>query len=54
MELYSGLCVSVDGSGVWDRMDSCIRMTESLPRSPETITTLLTGHMPTQNKKFKV
>ena len=37
-----------------ERMDSCICMTESLPRSPETITTLLTGHIPTQNKKFKV
>ena len=27
-------------------------MAESLPCSPETITMLLTGHTPTQNKRF--
>ena len=30
----------------------CIRMAESLLCSPETITTLLTGYTPIQNKKF--
>ena len=31
-----------------------ICMTESLPCSPETITTLLIGCTPTQKKKFKI
>ena len=35
------------------RMDTCIYMTESLPCSPETVTTLLISYAPTQNKKFK-
>ena len=35
------------------RMDTCICMTESLPWSPETVTTLLISYAPTQNKKFK-
>ena len=34
-------------------MDTFIYMTESLCCSPETITTLLIGYTPTQNKKFK-
>ena len=34
-------------------MDSCICTAESLHCSPETITTLLIGYTPTQNKKFK-
>ena len=51
-ELFSVLCGSVDGSGVWGRVDTCIHMAESLHYSPETITTLLFGHTPTQNKKF--
>ena len=34
-------------------MDTCIHMAESLHYSPETITTLLTGYTPIQNKKFK-
>lgn len=33
-------------------MDICICRAESLPCSPETITMLLTGHTPIQNKKF--
>ena len=41
MELYSMLCASLDGMGVWGRMDTCIYLTESLHYSPETITTLL-------------
>ena len=35
--LWGGL----DGRGIWVRMDTCICMAESLPCSPETITTLL-------------
>ena len=41
MELYSMLFSSLNGTGVWKRMDMCIFMTESLHYSPETITTLL-------------
>ena len=40
MELRSMLCGSLDGMGVGGRMDTCICMAESLPCSPETITTL--------------
>ena len=53
MKPYS-MCASLDGRGAWGRMDSCRRMTESSPCSPETIPTLLMGHIPTQNKKFTV
>ena len=56
MELCSMLCAqccpSLDGTGVWGRMDTCIRMAESLHCSPETITTLLISYSPIQNKKF--
>ena len=40
MELYSMLCASLDGRGVWGRMDACICMAESLCCLPESITTL--------------
>ena len=33
-------------------MDICICMAESLHRLPETITTLLIGYTPVQDKKF--
>ena len=36
-ELCSVLCGSLDGRGVWARMDTCICMAESLPCPPETI-----------------
>ena len=49
MELCSVLCVSLDGRGVWGRMDTCICMAESLHCLPETITTLLIGYTPIQN-----
>ena len=52
MELFSVLCDSLDGRGVWRRMDTCIYITEFLPCSPETVTTLLTGYTSIQNKKF--
>ena len=51
-ELYSVLCGSLDGRGVWGRMDSGICIAESLHCSPETITVLLIGYTPIQNKKF--
>ena len=40
MELCSMLCGSLDGSGAWGRVDTCMCMAESLHCSPETITTL--------------
>ena len=54
MELYShGTLLNVTwhpgGEGSWGRMDTCICVAES----PETITTLLIGYTPIQNKKFK-
>ena len=41
--MFSG---SLDERGVWGRMDTCIRMAESLCCPPETITTLLIGYSP--------
>ena len=49
MELWSMLCASLDGRGVWGRMDTCMCMAESLRSSPETITTLLIGYISMQN-----
>ena len=46
------LCVSLDGMGVWERMDTYICMAESFCCSPETITTLLIGCTPTEKGKF--
>ena len=53
MELCSILCASMDGSGVWRRMDTCICMAVSLCCSPEAIVTLLISYTPIQNKKLK-
>ena len=50
-ELCSVLCGSLDGRGVWGRMHTCMCMAESLCCSPETITTLLIGYTPIQNKR---
>ena len=44
MELCSMLCGSLDRRGVWERIDACISMAESLRCAPETITTLLIGY----------
>ena len=52
MELCSMLCGSLDGMGVWGRMDTCVCMAESLHCSPETSTTLLISCAPLQTKKF--
>ena len=46
------LCGTLDGRGVWRRVDTCICLAESLHRSPETII-LLIGYTSIQNKKFK-
>ena len=35
------------------KMDTCVWMAESMGCKPETITTLLTGYIPIQNKKLK-
>ena len=53
MKLCSMLCGSVDGRGIWRRMDTCICMAESLYCPHETITTLLIGYIPIQNKELK-
>ena len=45
-ELCSMLRGSLDGKGVWGRLDTCICMAESLHCPPETITTLLICYTP--------
>ena len=45
-ELCSMFWASLDGRGVWGRMDTCICMAEPLLCPPETITTLLTSYTP--------
>ena len=47
------LCGSLDGSGVWERLDTWMCMAESIHCSPETITTLLIDYVSIQNKKLK-
>ena len=42
------LCASLNGSGFWGRMETCICTAESLHCSPETVT-LLTGYTPIRN-----
>ena len=44
MDLYLMLCGSLDGRGVWSRMDTCICEAETLGCSPKTIT-LLIGYL---------
>ena len=52
MELCAILCGSLDGRGIWVRMDTCTWKVESLWCSLETATTLLIGYTPVQNKKL--
>ena len=52
MELCTMLYGSQDGRGVWGRMDTCMCIAVSFCYSPETITTLLIGYPPIQNKTF--
>ena len=47
------LCGSLNGRGVWGRIDTCIRMAESLYCPPESTTALLIGYTPVQNKNEK-
>ena len=52
-EVCSMLYGSLEGRGVWGRMDTCVCIAESLCCSPETITTLVISYTPIQNKKLK-
>ena len=45
---------SLDGRGVWGRMDACIWMAESLRCSTEIITTLLIDHTAIENNKLNL
>ena len=54
MQLCSVLYASLDGKGLWGRMDTCICMVESPPCPPETTIPLLIGYTPIQNKKLQV
>ena len=51
MELCSALCASMDGRGVWGRMDTCVCVAGSLCSPPGTITRALIRYTPPQNKK---
>ena len=48
-ELCSMLCGSLDGRRVWERMDSCISMAESLCCSPKNYHNIV--NWPYSNKK---
>ena len=50
MELCSMLCGSLDGRGVWGRMDACIYAAESIPCLPETVTSLSVNWIDTNTK----
>ena len=54
MELCTMLDVSLDGRGVYGRMDTGICMAESHHCSPETTTTLSIDYTPIQNKSLKL
>ena len=51
-ELKFTCCFSLDGKGVWGRMDTRLSVAECLCSSPETIIMLI-GYTPIQNKKYK-
>ena len=48
----SMLCGSLDGKRVWGRMDSCICISAFAVHLPESVTILLIGYTPIQNKMF--
>ena len=52
MELCSMLCGSLDGRGVWGRMDTCIHM-KSVCCSSEIVTALFIASTPIQSKVKK-
>ena len=45
--------VNTEAKRIGNRIDTCVCMVEFIRCSPETITTLLTGNTPVQNKKLK-
>ena len=49
-ELCSMLCSSLEGRGVWGRMDTCLCVAESLCHPPEIIITVLISKSPIKNK----
>ena len=51
MELYSMLCGSLDGRGVWGRMDTCVCMVECFCCSPETVTKLFVNQLYLKRKQ---
>jgi len=53
-ELCSMPCGSLDGRGVWKRMDTCLCVAKSLHCPPEIITTLLIDYTAIENSKFKL
>ena len=52
MELCSILCGSLDGMGIWKRMDTCACIADSFAIHLK-LTTLLIGFTPKQNKRLK-
>ena len=46
-------CGSLGGSGVRERMDTCVCLAESLCCSPETLTTSLIGYTPIKKSRKK-
>ena len=52
-ERCSVTCGSLRGRGVRGRMATCLCVAESFHCSPETVTSLLIGYTPVQNKKLK-
>ena len=48
-ELCSVLCGSLDGRGVWGRMDTCVYIAESLHCSPE-----ITQHCQLDMLRYKI
>ena len=57
-ELCSVFCGSLDGRGVWGKMNGCVWLSPfaahlKLSQRCSSITTLLIGYTPIQNKKFK-
>ena len=52
MKLYSMLCGSLDGRGVWERRDTSVYMVGSLCGSLETIKALFTNYIFMQNKSL--
>ena len=53
MEFCSMLPGSLDGRGVWGKMDTCICKAEFLHCSHETITAVLIDYIPIKSLKIK-